>query len=302
MSKYWLGRAKQIEKEAMRNADKATPLLQGFYRDLYQEIKKDMLVLRNKIESYAQAGVKLDREEVYTWNKTLEEYVDIIKKAPVEIQPYLKAELEVKSLTSRKSRLDLLMLQIEKHLTNCTIDSEHVITDCLTDTIQGTYKLKIADLRGVKTSFAVVDDKKVRDILSIKWSGENYSARLWDNRNKLAKKSREIITKGLIQGKSPSSMALDLQGCVEGGYNEAIRLVRTETNFVQNHTILECYKEEDIQEYEILAIEDSRTSQVCKNLDGKIFRVEEAKAGINYPPFHPNCRTTTVELASRQKL
>ncbi|MGL5051574.1 MAG: minor capsid protein, partial [Fusobacteriaceae bacterium] len=37
-----------------------------------------------------------------------------------------------------------------------------------------------------------------------------------------------------------------------------------------------------------------RTSDVCKSLNGKIFKIKDAKVGINCPPLHPFCRSTLV--------
>ncbi len=44
-----------------------------------------------------------------------------------------------------------------------------------------------------------------------------------------------------------------------------------------------------------MATLDSRTSLACRELDGKDFAVAEARAGVNYPPMHPRCRSTTIE-------
>lgn len=30
-------------------------------------------------------------------------------------------------------------------------------------------------------------------------------------------------------------------------------------------------------------------------MDGKVFDIGDAQTGVNYPPMHPNCRSTTVE-------
>jgi uncharacterized protein with gpF-like domain len=38
---------------------------------------------------------------------------------------------------------------------------------------------------------------------------------------------------------------------------------------------------------------DSRTSEICRELNGKRFKLSEAEVGVNYPPMHPNCRSTT---------
>lgn len=49
-----------------------------------------------------------------------------------------------------------------------------------------------------------------------------------------------------------------------------------------------------VEWYEYLATLDARTCSVCGALDGKHFRVSEAKTGVNLPPMHPNDRCTTV--------
>ena len=55
-----------------------------------------------------------------------------------------------------------------------------------------------------------------------------------------------------------------------------------------------CYKELDVDEYKIIATLDKRTSQICREMDGKHFPVSEMKAGVTAPPFHPWCRTDTA--------
>ena len=37
-----------------------------------------------------------------------------------------------------------------------------------------------------------------------------------------------------------------------------------------------------------------RTSDICRSLDGTVHKVSQAKVGVNFPPMHPNCRSTTV--------
>jgi NAD+--asparagine ADP-ribosyltransferase len=42
-----------------------------------------------------------------------------------------------------------------------------------------------------------------------------------------------------------------------------------------------------------------RTSNICKELHNKTFEVKNAKVGENYPPMHPNCRSTTNEVFNK---
>lgn len=77
-------------------------------------------------------------------------------------------------------------------------------------------------------------------------------------------------------------------------YAAANRLVQTETAFVVGQGELASYKEAGITDYEYLSTLDTRTSELCQGLDGEVLPVAEAVAGVNYPPMHPHCRSTTI--------
>lgn len=54
------------------------------------------------------------------------------------------------------------------------------------------------------------------------------------------------------------------------------------------------YGEYGIDRYTYLATLDLRTCPKCAALDGKTFKVSEARPGVNYPPMCDSCRCTTV--------
>ncbi|MGL6219340.1 MAG: minor capsid protein, partial [Lacrimispora sphenoides] len=53
-------------------------------------------------------------------------------------------------------------------------------------------------------------------------------------------------------------------------------------------------KELGVEQYEILATLDTRTSDICRDMDEKVFDMKDYEVGVTAPPFHPHCRTTTV--------
>ena len=77
-------------------------------------------------------------------------------------------------------------------------------------------------------------------------------------------------------------------------YNQAYRLVETETAYIQERAMLDTYDELGLEQYQICAVLDSKTSEICQDLDGKVFDRKDAKPGITMPPFHCHCRSTTV--------
>ena len=48
--------------------------------------------------------------------------------------------------------------------------------------------------------------------------------------------------------------------------------------------------EKDYEYYQISSLCDKKTCQVCKEMNGKIFRFKDRVAGENFPPFHDGCR------------
>ena len=107
---------------------------------------------------------------------------------------------------------------------------------------------------------------------------------------------KQILKAGLIRGDSLHDMAVKLNDKVNKGYSNAKRLVHTETCWVQNKATIDSYKEAKVKEYEFMAFLDKRTSPQCRELDGKVFKVEEAAAGVNLPPLHPMCRSCIVPV------
>lgn len=77
-------------------------------------------------------------------------------------------------------------------------------------------------------------------------------------------------------------------------YSAAKTLVRTETAYIYETSTMAGYSACGIEWYEFLATLDYKTSEICQEMDGKHFKVEDAVPGKNFPPMHPNCRSTTV--------
>ena len=78
------------------------------------------------------------------------------------------------------------------------------------------------------------------------------------------------------------------------GQNDARRLVRTESAFFHNQMELLSYEEADIEKYIFVAVLDKRTSRICQEHDNQVYDRDKAVPGVNCPPMHPWCRSTTV--------
>lgn len=196
----------------------------------------------------------------------------------------------------RLNDLDSKISDMCSRLANAEIgvDTEH-----LGNIIQSAYMQTVFDVtKGAdyRAAFDLIPESRVKAILSTNWSGQMFSHRVWDNTNALADGLKHDMLVGIMAGKSEQHMADDIMNRCGVGAFEARRLVRTETTCVANMAELYGYKELDIDEYEFSACLDSRTSDLCRELDGKVFKRNSAQAGVNLPPMHPFCRSTTLPV------
>lgn len=196
----------------------------------------------------------------------------------------------------RLNDLDSKISDMCSRLANAEIG---VDTAHLGDIIQSAYMQTVFDVtKGAdyRAAFDLIPESRVKAILSTNWSGQMFSERVWDNTNALADGLKHDMLVGIMAGKSEQHMADDIMNRCGAGAFEARRLVRTETTCVANMAELYGYKELDIDEYEFSACLDSRTSDLCRELDGKVFKRNSAQAGVNLPPMHPFCRSTTLPV------
>lgn len=76
--------------------------------------------------------------------------------------------------------------------------------------------------------------------------------------------------------------------------NVTERLVQTESAFVASSSRKDSYAKLGIKEYNILSVLDLKTSELCREMDKKVFPLSAYEIGKTAPPFHPRCRTTTT--------
>lgn len=308
MSKdYWIKRQTERETKAYSNIldiEKQYKLsLEQARANIEKEIRHiGTKYMRDNTLSFNEASKLLKRDEFKLWKKDLHEYMteykDLIKTKPLEAQK-LWLEIETLSARSRMSHLDTLRTQIDKELIKVSVDVDEKITHELTSVYRDTYTEVVKDL-GISK---VVDKEKIKAVLDKPWSGANYSQRLWGNTEKLSQVLKQEVVNGMIQGINLNVMTKRLTVRFDTAKkNDVERLLRTEVNYTLNQATLDGYKDAGVNKYEFNATLDSRTSQICASLHGEKFDVSAIAVGINYPPMHPRCRSTTIPIIDYESL
>ena len=166
----------------------------------------------------------------------------------------------------------------------------------------GDLKELKSKLEGLKGTEAAEILKELNRILRTNWSGANYSKRIWGNTRGLTKELKTQMTLAYLTGKNESEIAGELANKYATGAAYARRLVRTESAYVSGQAQAAADQEAGIESYKIIATLDLRTSNICREMDGKEFAYKDMEVGVNYPPFHPFCRTTVLSELDDQNL
>jgi len=277
--KYWERRAlRDYIKIVNRTEEYIHKELRDFYKSASEDINKD-------IEAFYQKYA--DKEKI-----TLQQAKRKVKTADIKDAKISEAAKAKRNIT----RLELIQYQIDARVSELYDDVQANIYDYLYKTYGAGYTSAIG-ITGAEDylSFTLLSRKAIEAAILQNWSGKNFSERIWGHRKNLGEELRRNIVSGLIKGEGVDKMSRRISKRMDVKFSDAKRLVRTESNYIFNKGALDGYAESGIvNDYQYLATLDNRTSQICRSLDNKIFPTAEAEPGRNYPPTHPNCRSTTV--------
>ena len=207
------------------------------------------------------------------------------------------AELESPAYRARLERLEQLQNQLDVTMRNVYRQEKAMNTSHYVDLANEAYYRSIFDIQqrtGLGFSFSTIDPAVINKVINSKWSGANYSARIWHNTQALAQDLKQELLVNLVTGRTDREAAEIIASKFQQGASNARRLVRTESCNLANQMEMESYKECGIEKYRYVATLDLKTSEACRKLDGKTFPVSEQQPGKNCPPMHPWCRSTTI--------
>ena len=142
------------------------------------------------------------------------------------------------------------------------------------------------------SDYSMPNKKVMEQMLRKPWQGSNFSKRLWKNMAKLESMLNTVIVSGVTTGKTVTEMAVQLSNAMNRSFNEAHRLVRTETVNYLNQSAKLGYKDAGVQEVQWWAAKDERTCPTCGVNHGKTYPIDKAPN----LPCHPGCRCTWLPV------
>ena len=321
--KYWGDLIREMYQALKKRLPTTEEMNEAYWKLRTDEIDKTVAKLQKEVyKEMAQAYVETFREIAKETNDFLMKYATDNKLdlatvnqliTPIELSEYAekmeqlramyrdtKSEYilrEIKELEARMTITRFQALQDSINIELCKVTHEFQMT--LEDTMIGLFTeqyKEASEMLGIMNP--TIPTETIKKIIEYPYHGKMFADSVWDNKkNLLINHINKNLTIGIIRGDSVQKMSKQLMKDLDVLYCQAERLIRTETNYAMNQAHLQGYKDSEVVEkYEILSYIDKRTSNVCKKMDGKKFPLSKAIVGKNYPPFHPNCRTTVIPV------
>lgn len=301
-AEYWKQRFTQLEAAQNRKGAGA-----------YLEIEKQYKAAQNELEgqiarwyqrfadsngiSLAQAKQWLKGQDLAEFKWDVKEYIKYGKENA--INGAWMQELENASSKFHISRLEALQIQTQNSLETMFAQQMGTMKKALSDVYaSGYYHTAYAVQQGFGLGWDIagLDQAQIEKVLSKPWAvdGYNFSTRIWNSKTKLIGEVHNELSKNLLTGADPQKAIDSLAKKMGTSKSNAGRLVMTEQAYFSSAAQKDCFNNLDVEEYEIVATLDSHTSDICRSLDGKVFKMSDYKPGVTAPPFHVYCRSTTA--------
>lgn len=299
---YWKRRAEKRIYESLEKSEKAASIIAL----VYAKAAKYLMKLAEGIFSRFQDLEGLTEAEALLMLQSLSNKNDIdelIRK--IESEEAERLAKNAAAYLARLRRLKRLFAQMNDIMVSVYKQELKVVNGVLAEIADDSYLKTLFDIQQrIDVGFSVdhIDQKRLDTILNMEWSGKHYSERIWGNTQRLGEAVEEQMLEAALTGKSEDKIAVEIEKEFGKGAANARRLVRTESAYVSGEVNAAAYEDAEIEQYIFLATLDLKTSEACRKMDGKRFKLTDKKTGENYPPLHPFCRSTTISFIDEEYL
>lgn len=286
---YWKEREEAQRKKNIKDEKEYDKEIKKIYQNMMDRINNEIYSFYAKYAS--DNGVTMREAKKRASKLDIEEYARKAAKY-VEKKNFSKQaneEMKLYNLTMKVNRLELLKANIGLEL----IKGHNILYQFFYKLLHRRVTNEADRLSGILGDTVIANKKFADSIVNASFHNATFSDRIWMHQDLLKNDINNLLQTGLIQGRNPNLLARDLRKRFNVKLSDAERLMRTEMARVQIDAQMKSYVANGIDEFEYIACGGSDVCDICKKLDGKVFKVSKMMISENAPPMHPNCHCST---------
>lgn len=287
---YWKNREAEQRKHSIRDEKEYQKRIHEIFQNMIDEMDKEINGFYGKYAS--KEGITISEARKRAAKLDIEAYAHKAKKYVKEknFSDEANAEMRLYNMTMRVNRLELLKAQIGLEMIAGFDELQKFFDEKLTDRATGEFER----LAGILGKTVQDNAKAAHAIVNASFHNATFSDRIWMYQDMLKAELSNLLQTGLIRGQSSTKLATHLRKRFGVSQSNAERLMTTELRRVQTDAARQVYERNGNTEYKFLTTNPQGACDICKKLDGKVFKVKNMAPGTNAPPMHPWCHCTTA--------
>ena len=286
---YWQRRQKE-QLKALEKSEKALmQRLTEYYRDEYAKLDKEIASFYSKygvkkIIEYRMLLEDLSPQDRSLLIKNIEDFK--------EKYPNLKHIVPIRENIYKLNRLEGLQLSIIMQQAEIGTVNEQAVRRHL-ENLALKNANSVAELLGFGKNFYFENSDIIKNFVGVKWcDGKNFSQRIWENTDKLARYLTTDLAQGFARGESYEKLTTQIgKRFIDVAKRDIYRLVYTEGTYIMAESSAKPF-ENDFESYRLSTVGDGKVCPICTSVAENVFRFADREPGVNFPPMHPMCRCT----------
>lgn len=294
---YWRDRELEWKKKRLKDEKQYADEIQEIYANMMDSVEKEIESFFTRYANkesitMAEAKKRVSNIEIEAYQRKAKKYVK-----EKNFSDEANEQMRLYNLAMKANRLELLKANIGLEL----VAGHDELKSYTGDKLEGAYLEEIKRNASILGDTVIDNAKTAKTVADSSFKNATFSERIWVNQDQLKNSLSSVLSNALIQGKNPREFIPLIRKKFDVSRCNAERLLRTEIARVQTQAQIESYEANGIDEYEYVACGLKDVCPLCKEMDGKTFKLKDMEIGENAPPMHPNCHCATAPHSDRKE-
>lgn len=294
---YWRDRELEWKKKRLKDEQEYADEIQEIYANMMDSVEKEIESFFSRYANkenitMAEAKKRVSNIDIKAYQRKAKKYVK-----EKNFSDEANEQMRLYNLAMKVNRLELLKANIGLEL----VAGHDELKSYTGDKLEGAYLEEIKRNASILGDTVIDNVKMAKTVADSSFKNATFSERIWVNQDQLKNSLSSVLSSALIQGKNPREFIPQIRKKFDVSRCNAERLLRTEVARVQTQAQIESYEANGIDEYEYIACGLKDVCPLCKEMDGKTFKLKDMEIGKNAPPLHPNCHCALAPYSDRKE-
>lgn len=294
---YWRDRELEWKKKRLKDEKQYADEIQEIYANMMDSVEKEIESFFSRYANkenitMAEAKKRVSNIDIKAFQRKANKYVK-----EKNFSDEANEQMRLYNLAMKINRLELLKANIGLEL----VAGHDELKSYTGQKLEGAYLEEIKRNASILGDTVIDNAKMAKTVADSSFKNATFSERIWVNQEQLKNSLSSVLSNALIQGKNPREFISLIRKKFDVSRCNAERLLRTEIARVQTQAQIESYEANGIDEYEYVACGLKDVCPLCKEMDGKTFKLKDMEIGENAPPMHPNCHCATAPHSDRKE-